>query len=250
MQRDEYNKGRELIAQYLKEMGVDKSTLKPNYSCDICKDTGYIGLKECECLKREYSKELIKLSGLNIEELPKFNDDYSMFSNPKVVAGIYSKMKTYIDEVTMSPYDIVLIVGDTGVGKTHLINCMVSYSLEKSLKVKYATAFNFNQEMLKYHVGKLEEKEYILEPYLDADILYIDDLGSENKINNVTNEYLYLVINERMQKKKKTVITTNLDLGQIQEVYGERIFSRLMHKLQSLKINFKGEDLRIKLKQK
>ena len=71
-------------------------------------------------------------------------------------------------------------------------------------------------------------------------------LLKENKINNVTNEYLYLVINERMQNHKKTVITTNLDFRQIQEVYGERIFSRLMHKKQSLKINFPGNDLRIK----
>jgi DNA replication protein DnaC len=82
--------------------------------------------------------------------------------------------------------------------------------------------------------------------YLKCDILFIDDLGTENKINNVTDEYFYSVINERMQNHRKTIITTNLDLGQIQDVYGERIFSRLMHKKQSLKINFVGSDLRIK----
>jgi DNA replication protein DnaC len=155
-------------------------------------------------------------------------------------------MRKFIDEIDKTLIDTVLILGDTGVGKTHLIECMTSYSLGKGLKIKYTTAFNFNQEMLKYHCAKLEEKDEILDPYLSSDILFIDDLGSENKITNVTNEYLYLVINERMQNNKKTVITTNADFAQIQDSYGERIFSRLMHKKQSLKINFTGVDLRIK----
>jgi DNA replication protein DnaC len=49
-----------------------------------------------------------------------------------------------------------------------------------------------------------------------------------------------------MQSHKKTVITTNLDFGQIQDAYGERIFSRLVQKKQSVKINFTGDDLRVK----
>lgn len=244
--RDEYNKGRSLMAEYLKRLNIDKSMLRPNYACTKCKDTGYIGINECECLKREYSKELISLSGINIDDLPKFNDDYSIFADEKNVKIIYSKMKKFIDELSSTEIDNVLIVGDTGVGKTHLMNCMISYSLDNFLSVKFSTMFNFNQDMLKYHVGKLEDKEDILEPYLKTDILFLDDLGSENKINNVTNEYFYLIINERMQNHKKTVITTNLNFSQIQDVYGERIFSRLMHKKQSLKINFTGDDLRIK----
>lgn len=245
--RDEYNKGRTLMAEYLKRLNIDKSLLKPQYVCAKCKDTGFIGVKECECLKKEYSKELIALSGINIDELPKFNDDYSIFADEKSVKSIYAKMKKFIDEINSTDIDNVLIVGDTGVGKTHLINCMISYSLDSSLSVKFSTMFNFNQDMLKYHIGKIEEKEYMLDPYLNTDILFLDDLGSENKINNVTNEYLYLIINERMQKHKKTIITTNLNFAQIQEEYGERIFSRLMHKKQSLKVKFKGEDLRIKI---
>ena len=46
-ERDEYNKNRELIAEMLTAMGVDKSELKPKYDCVVCKDTGYIDGKEC-----------------------------------------------------------------------------------------------------------------------------------------------------------------------------------------------------------
>ena len=155
-------------------------------------------------------------------------------------------MQRFIDNINTTQYDVILMSGDTGVGKTHLIECMTTYAIDKCLTVKYSTAFNFNQDMLKYHCASIEDKDAIMYPYLNSDILFIDDLGSENQIKNVTNEYLYLILNERMQQHKKTVISTNLDMKQIQDVYGERIFSRLMHKKQSAKINFTGVDLRIK----
>lgn len=245
-ERDEYNKNRELIAEMLKVMGVDKSELKPQYTCAICKDSGYVNGKECSCLKKEMSLELIRQSGLELSNMARFTKDYSMFDEPDKVKVIYDKMRKYIDKLGEHVIDTILIMGNTGVGKTHLMECMATYAIEKGIKIKYITAFNFNQDMLKYHCARLEDKDEIMEDYLHSDILFIDDLGTENKINNVTNEYLYSVLNDRMTNHKSTVITTNLDFAQIQDVYGERIFSRLMHKKQSLKINFTGSDLRLK----
>ena len=245
-ERDDYNKNRELIAEMLTAMGVDKSELKPKYDCVVCKDTGYIDGKECSCLKREMSLELIRLSGLDIANMAKFNNDYSMFDEPNKVKIIYDKMCKYVDKLNDHVIDTILIMGNTGVGKTHLIECMATHAIDLGYKVKYVSAFNFNQDMLKYHCARLEDKEDLIGDYLKCDILFIDDLGTENRINNVTNEYLYSVLNDRMQNHMSTVITTNLDFGQIQDVYGERIFSRLMHKKQSLKINFAGSDLRLK----
>ena len=34
-------------------MGVDKADLKPQYTCQKCKDMGYINGKDCDCLKAE-----------------------------------------------------------------------------------------------------------------------------------------------------------------------------------------------------
>lgn len=245
-EREEYNKKRLLLAEMLKSMGIDKSEMRPKYTCDKCKDTGYISGKECECLKKEISLELISQSGVNVANMARFSDDFSIFDEPEKIKIIYDKMKKYIEELDNTQYDTLLILGNTGVGKTHLIECMATYAIENARTIKYSTAFNFNQEMLKFHCAKVEEKSSIMEPYVSSEILFVDDLGSENKINNVTNEYLYSVLNERMMNHKKTIITTNLDFKQIQDVYGERVFSRLMHKKQSLKINFTGSDLRIK----
>lgn len=245
-ERNEYNESRLLLARMLKSMGVDKSELKPKYSCILCKDTGYVKGKECVCLKKEISRELVKRSGMDISLMATFSDDYSIFDEPEKVKVIYEKMKKYIDQVPDNTYDTILILGNTGVGKTHLMECMATRTIDNGREIKYTSAFNFNQDMLKYHCAKLEEKEDILNDYLQCEILFIDDLGTENKINNVTNEYLYSVLNDRMTSHKSTIITTNLDFAGLQEVYGERIFSRLMHKKQSLKINFDGSDLRLK----
>ena len=180
------------------------------------------------------------------KSMAKFNDDYSVFDNPNKVKVVYEKMKKYVEGMESSIIDTILILGNTGVGKTHLMECMATYAIDCGNVIKYTTAFNFNQDMLKFHCSKLEEKGDVMDIYLNCDILFIDDLGTENKINNVTNEYLYSIINERMQNHKKTVITTNLDFAQIQDAYGEMIFSRLIHKKQSLNINFEGSDLRLK----
>lgn len=245
--RKEYNDTREVLAELLVTLGIDKANLRPKYECDKCKDSAYVMGKPCDCLKRELSRELIRLSGIDASIFPKFSDDFSMFNNSKEIKCIYDKMKKFIGTKD-SVVDLVLIMGDTGVGKTHLLGCMTTYAIELAKTVKYTTAFNFNQDMLKYHCAKLEEKEGILEPYLTSEFLFIDDLGSENKIKNVTDEYLYLIINERMLNHRKTIINTNLDFGQIQDNYGERIFSRLMHKKQSLKIKFNGIDQRVGIK--
>lgn len=243
--KDEYNKNRELISDLLKQKGFDKKDLKPNYSCEICKDSGVVNGVDCKCLKTEMSKELIHLSGIDMSTFARFNDDFSCFENAKEMKVIYNKMKDFVLNFDKTAIDTILFVGDTGVGKTHLMECMTTFALEKGLLIKYTTAFNFNHDMLRYHCSKLEEKEDLIEPYLDCDLLFLDDLGSENKIKNVTNEYLYLVLNERMLNHKKTIISTNLSFEQIQDVYGERIFSRMMHKKQSLKIKIEGKDLRL-----
>lgn len=247
-EREKYEETRNVLGEFLKELGLSKNDMKPKYTCNKCKDTGYVEGKICSCLKKEISNQLILLSGIDVKEFAKFSDDFSVFENEYLeeIKCIYSKMKKFIDDLDKTQKDMIIISGDAGVGKTHLLQCMTTRAIEKGRLVKYSTAFGLNQDMLKYHLAKIEEKQEIINEYLNAEILFIDDLGTENKINNVTNEYLYLIVNERMQSHKKIVITTNLDTKQIQEVYGERIFSRLMHKKQSVKINIGGVDLRIK----
>ena len=103
-----------------------------------------------------------------------------------------------------------------------------------------------NNTFLNYHISFDPNRDQIIKPYLESQVLIIDDLGSEPMIKNVTCEYLYLILNERMLNNLPTIITTNLDLRDILAHYGERVFSRISNKKLSLLINLENDDLRLK----
>ena len=79
---------------------------------------------------------------------------------------------------------------------------------------------------------------------LDAEILMIDDLGSEPLMQNVTIEQLFYLLNERQNRNLSTVISTNLDMAKFRERYTERIASRLRDSRCKM-ISLLGKDIRI-----
>ena len=108
------------------------------------------------------------------------------------------------------------------------------------------SAAEFNSLMLKCHTSPYSEREGLLADVMSAEMLVIDDLGTEPRYNNVTCEYLLLVLDERTSKRLTTVVTTNLSPDRILHVYNERIYSRLFDKRRSLTLAFGGDDLRLK----
>ena len=79
----------------------------------------------------------------------------------------------------------------------------------------------------------------------DCDLLIIDDLGTE-LANSFTVSQLFLCLNERLLRKKSTIISTNLTFDSLVEIYSERTFSRITSNYTMLKLT--GDDIRIKKK--
>lgn len=229
----------------LKKIGIKEQMLSPNYYCKKCEDTGYIGKQRCKCLNDEINRLLFEKSGIK-HKLATFEEtDIKIFDNPKEMEKIYSTLKTWSNKEE-SNYQNVILCGKTGVGKTHLMECIADYSIKNGKVIYFTTAFNFNQNLLKFHTTFDNSKYEYIQDILDADYLFIDDLGSEPILKNVTCEGLYNVISERMLNNKRTVISTNLNLQQIEETYGERIFSRLVFRDKTLILYLENSDLRLK----
>ena len=79
----------------------------------------------------------------------------------------------------------------------------------------------------------------------NCDLLIIDDLGSEYTNAFIAAQF-FTCINERLIHKKSTIISTNLSLESLANLYTERSFSRITSSYALLKII--GDDIRIKKK--
>lgn len=248
--KEKYDATKLKIKKLVKKEKIDISSIKPKYTCSKCKDLGSINGKDCDCLKREISQILFEQCGLNLNDLPSFDttkfDLYEDKNTKESVEHLYKIIENYIDKYRETTKKFVVVCGKVGVGKTHLLKCAVKKAIDNNLITYYTTAFNLNQDMLEYHCASLQDKPSIISKYLDSDILCIDDLGSEVIYKNVTVEYLYLILNERQQKGKNTIITTNLDLEQIRDTYDDRIHSRLINKKDNILVEINSEDLRLK----
>lgn len=234
----------------LQELNIDEQTLLPKYECKKCEDNGfYSNGKMCECFDKRLKEKLIQESSQNLNKLPTFelyDENVAKTEEHKnQLIKLKKFMQSWVDNKTTEKQHLITISGDTGVGKSYLTECTATYALKKGYLVSLITAFSMNNIFLKYISSKNEDKVATFDSLMDPDLLIIDDLGAEPVIKNVTIEYLYLIISERLSNKKSTIITTNLDPLAIRDRYGERIFSRLFNKQESFNAKIIGSDLRI-----
>ena len=230
----------------LKNLGLKEEDFLPKYSCKKCNDTGIYKNKFCNCLNQEINNLLTQDLGLNIDKSHTFKSCDKKFLEENDLSESYKNMSKWVEKFPTSKYKNFVFVGPAGGGKTYLTECIANALIEKQIVVNFVTAFNLNNLMLKYHTTFDETKNNILEGYINCPLLIIDDLGTEPILKNVTKEYLYLILNERIISDRCTIVTTNLSPDGLIDRYNERIFSRLFNKQNSLKINFSNQDLRLK----
>lgn len=223
----------------LKTLNLTEKDLLPNYSCKKCGDTGVINNCVCDCQKKIYSEIVLKESGLS-ENMPTFESAALVNDLEKV---LFSKMQAWCEKFPNVKHNSIFLTGETGVGKSFLCAAMANKLMSKNFFVYYTTAFMMNQNFLDYCKNSANSEK--LKTFIDADILIIDDLGTEPILNNITLNYLYLILNERLVNNKATIINSNLMPDEILHRYGERIFSRIMNKKTGLVLCYKGKDRRI-----
>lgn len=227
-------------ADILKSKGITDEMLAPPPHCKICGDTGLTPDGPCRCVIAE------ETAATGNPEGPSFDDcDFGLFgSQADDVKKVYAVMQKYCEKYPETKKLNIIISGRCGCGKTFLASAMGRKISDKGYSVFSVTAFGFINDMLRYHLAPLGDKNDIISPYLECDVLIIDDLGSETKLNNVSEEYLYLVISERILKKHCTIITTNLDKDSLRDRYGDRIISRLFDANISISCSVSDIDLR------
>ena len=228
------------IDAYLKNNDIDKNKLNPKYDCTICNDTGVAGGRMCVCLQKELNLRRSLLSSSQTQFKSFANSNQNLMNENDIKAqDLLQKWCSRYPNITKTNINIL---GGAGSGKTFLLECVANELINKSAVVCYKTAFELNELARLYHIGK----SYEFSDCLQADILIIDDLGTEPVLKNVTKEYLYNLINVRQINNKPTLISTNLSLDNLLDRYDERIFSRLNNKNLAINILLNSTDKRLK----
>lgn len=248
------------INKALKRNGYSLDMFKPKYECEMCKDTGYVQEKQCSCLKQKvinvaYKQcNVLRLEDENFETFDtcfyscKPDDKYGMKKSPlenieyiKDISLKFSKNLLNKDQKNL------LFIGGTGLGKTFLSNCIAQEVIKNGFTAIYQTAPILMDIIVQYKLsyGKNESSKEKYDQIFDADLLIIDDLGTET-MNNIKFTELFNIINTRLLNNKKMIISTNLTIEKLYEVYDERVVSRLIGNF--IVCKFIGEDIRLKKK--
>lgn len=244
------------LEQLLVSHGYPADYLMPQFACNFCNDTGYIGNTKCRCFNQATINLLYQQSNLDLilktENFDTFSLDY--YANDRIdpVTGLtpldnarkaLSICKEYVRDFPSG--DNILFYGDTGVGKTFLSNCIAKALLDKANSVLYMSAVDLFECMSSSresdnHTGI--DAPSVESQIFTCDLLIIDDLGTE-LINSFTNSRLFYCLNYRLQNKLSTVISTNFTLQELMAMYSERIFSRISSSFKLIKLY--GDDIRL-----
>lgn len=237
----------------LTENNIPLQYLDDNFTCNQCKDTGFVSSgQKCRCFKQQLITKAYNMSNLsNVlkkENFQHFNLD--LFSDEPVegqsltpkqnMMNILNICEGFTFNFEEDNEENLLFYGETGLGKTFLTNCIAKALLDKGKIVIYQTSFKLLEilEDLRFKNNNDKEKYNLL---FEADLLIIDDLGTE-MTNTFTNSELFNIINSRLLSNKKTIVSTNLSPMEMMTRYDDRIFSRLFSKFTVL--HFFGKDLR------
>ena len=240
---------REEKLKILNKLGLKESDLKPKYACKICSDTGYFEGRPCECFRKKKNKKLIEAFGLSANTSCTFETfDTQICKNEKQaekLKKIADALQKWADKYPKNEKNNIFISGKTGVGKTYLTSCLANKFINEDKSVCFVSAFDLNESFLKYHTSFDKTKSTWIEPFIEADILFIDDLGTEPILKNVTKNYLYLILSERERFLRPVIVTSNFNPLEILSKYDERINSRLCNKRYSHMWLIEGDDLRL-----
>lgn len=232
--------------EILRTLGFPEDHSDIRYECEKCSDSGYVDGRMCECMKRQLVLAGYESSGLGglirTQSFDNFSLDYYKDSGAySSMEMFYSALRRFAEGFGKDTYRNYLLMGGTGLGKTHLSTSVAKSVIDRGFDVLYVTAVGMIGDFEDKRFGDGEAEGRSVERYYTADLLIIDDLGTE-VVNQFTLSCLYDVINSRINNRKCTFINTNLNKKEIESKYNERITSRLFGEYYPLP--FVGTDVR------
>lgn len=239
--------------------GYPADYMEMRYRCVKCRDTGYANGHKCHCFEQARSRILYDQSNIR-HVLMQENFDtlsYDWYDGGKQLEHLGMTELEYMRMVVRNCQEFargfpkkgqnLLFTGSTGVGKTFLTNCIAKALIDRYISVIYFTSQDLFELLSRYKFDRdsQEEAEDGYRHILDCEMLILDDLGTE--VNNTfVSSQLFYCVNERINRHKGTIISTNLSIGMLRDAYSDRVASRIMSHYGLIPLY--GGDIRMKKK--
>ena len=206
----------------------------------------------CSCLedlcRQEQRRELAGM-GIRAEDFRDFRLDYyseqtdrTYGASPRMIMERnLERCRRFVRDFGGKPENL-LFIGNTGLGKTFLSACIAGSVSQQGFSVSYESAAHLFSKLERERFSPCEENKQAAESIRNADLLILDDLGTEMPGQFVTAA-LYTLVNDRLMEGKPMIISTNLNIGEVAQRYNPQIASRLQGSF--TRLTFVGEDIRL-----
>ncbi len=231
--------------ELLRAAGYPEDYSAVKYECDECMDVGFVGGKMCKCMKKALTLAGYESSGvlklIEKQNFETFDLAYYEGAERANMERVLLKCRGYaagFDGVHMRN---LLFIGTTGLGKTHLSSAIAKEVVERGHDVVYESAQKIFSDFEAEKFGRVAQGEDRTSRYMSADLLIIDDLGTEMQ-SQFTISCLYNLVNTRLIAEKSMIISTNIRKEELLSKYTDRITSRLFGEFEICV--FAGKDIR------
>lgn len=216
-----------------KAVSVIESPIAPEPRCPLCRDAGWLRrdvplghpdfakLVLCECqteaAKARWLTKLLHTSGLT-EAMGSMTFSSFKPSHPSLAEAL-SACAAYAAE----PDGWLYLYGGYGTGKTHLLAAMAQTLVERRIGALYVVVPELLDRIRQsFDPDNKESFSELWDRIFRADVLLLDDLGSERMTGWVA-EKLFLIVDNRYRARAPMVIASNV----APEQFGGRIGSRI-----------------------
>lgn len=239
------------MSELLEKNGYPEDYLSPIFTCQTCKDTGSHDGEWCECFNKILNgvaaEELNSRSPLRLSSFETFKLElYPDKTDPVIGESMRKVMKQNLDECGRFAREFggrgsgLFMMGNTGLGKTHLSLAVAAEVIQKGYCVIYGSVPELLRRLDKEQFKNADGDTMTL--VSECDLLILDDLGAENNTDRYT-ALLYEMINARQSRSLPMIINTNLEMEELKARYRDRLWSRLFS---MTVLFFCGDDNRLK----